>query len=69
MHIMPNLGSDLGEAPGGRTETLMISCNSRYDYVMCGRQFLRNCLAEFNQIRYGTRILVVTDVHYARSRI
>ena len=48
---------------------LVISCNSRYDHVMCGRQFLINYLAEFFQIGYGTSILVDADVHYAISRI
>ena len=46
----------------------MISYSIRYDYVMCGRQFLVNYLTEVNQIRYGTSILVDADVHYAKSR-
>ena len=30
---------------------------------------LGNYMAEFNQIRHGTSIIVVADLHYAKSRI
>ena len=69
MHIMPNLGSDLMEPPSCRTFTLVVSRNSRYDYVLSGQQILINYLAKFNQIRYETSILVDADVHCAISRI
>ena len=47
-------GIDLVEPPSGRTFTLVVSCNSRYDHVICGRQFLIKYLAELDQIGYGT---------------
>ena len=62
MHFVPFLRLDHSEPPDGKVNICKKGHN-RYDYDGCGRQFLRNCSIEFNQIYYNTTIVVVVDAH------
>ena len=46
-----------------------IGHSSRYDYARYGRQFLRNCSIEFNQIYHSTTIISEVDARCFISKI
>ena len=69
MHIVRFLKSSHSAPCGG---TLNLSKNTDFgtsDFHLCGRRFLKNCMAEFNETRHNNYIEGVVDARCSIFKI